>query len=138
MRPKAGGGYEVVSRAGQYLAVSTSTTEDPTIKAIVDPYVNLLNAYNNTVVGQTTVPIDALQAFTQETNGTNLQADSAVFELGTHGINVDFHLSGAMTNSKVADTATQAAPYTLLVSDMFKADAIRELVGRAEHEWATA
>ena len=120
MRPKAGGGYEVVSRAGQYLAVTSSTAEDATIKAIVDPYVTMLNAYNNTEAGKTTVPIDALKAFTEETNGTNLQADSAVYELETHGIDVDFHLSGAMTNAKIADSATPEAPYTLLVSDMFK------------------
>ena len=78
--------------------------EDPrTIKAIVDPYVTQLNAYNNTVVGQTTAPIDTLQAFTQETNGANLQADASVWELAQHGItDVDFHLSGAMTNKLMA------------------------------------
>ena len=119
MRAKVGGGYEVVSRAGQYFSVPTSTLEDAAIKAIVDPYVALLNAYNNTVVGQTTAPIDALQAYTQETNGANLQADAAVHELTQHGINVDFHLSGAMSNRKVANTATPATPYTLKVSDMF-------------------
>ncbi len=58
-----------------------------------------LATYNNTVIGQTTAPIDALQAFTQETNGANLQADAAVYELSDkNGIPVDFHLSGAMTN----------------------------------------
>ena len=74
MRAKAGGGYEVVSRAGQYLSVTSGIVEDPDIKTIVDPYIALFNTYNNTVVGQTTVPIDALQAYTQETNGANLQA----------------------------------------------------------------
>ena len=119
VRPKAGGGYEVVTRAGQYLSVPMTAAEDPAIKAIVDPYVLALNAYNNKVVGQTTAPIDALQAFTQETNAANLQADASVFELAQHGINVDFHLSGAMTNRKVAATATPASPVTLKVSDMF-------------------
>ena len=52
------------------------------------------------------MPIDALKAFTQETNGANLQADAAVYELRKNGIQVDFHLSGAMTNKKVADAAT--------------------------------
>ena len=67
----------------------------------------LLTAYNNTVIGQTTAPIDTLQAFTQETNGANLQADAAVYELeDKHGIPVDFHLSGAMTNKLIADCAT--------------------------------
>jgi 2',3'-cyclic-nucleotide 2'-phosphodiesterase (5'-nucleotidase family) len=122
VRAKAGGGYEVVSRAGQYITVQMTTPEDPQIKAIVDPYVAQLANYNNTVVGQTTVPIDALQAFTQETNGANLQAEAAVAELAKHGItDVDFHLSGAMTNSKIASSATPANPVTLKISDMFTA-----------------
>ena len=79
----------------------------------------LLATYNNTVVGQTTVPIDALQAFTQETNGANLQADASVYELAQHGIPVDFHLSGAMTNRKIADRCDASYPVTLKVSDMF-------------------
>jgi len=120
VRPKAGGGYEVVSRAGRYISIVIGDPEDPTIQAIAAPYVTLLSAYNNTVLGQTTAPIDTLQAFTQETNGANLQADAAVWELEQHhGIPVDFHLSGAMTNKKIADGATPANPVTLKVSDMF-------------------
>jgi 2',3'-cyclic-nucleotide 2'-phosphodiesterase (5'-nucleotidase family) len=116
------GGYAPVTRAGQYISVTMDTPEDPAIKAIVDPYVAQLNAYNNTVVGQTTAPIDTLKAFTQETNGANLQADAAVYELGLHGItDVDVHLSGAMTNKLVAAGATVASPVTLKVSDMFAA-----------------
>ncbi len=81
----------------------------PTIKAIVDPYVTCSHSYNNTVVGQTTVPIDALQAFTQETNGANMQADASVYELEVkNGIPVDFHLSGAMSNRKVPTAPTPA------------------------------
>jgi len=120
--PLDGGGYEVVSQTGRYLTVtntSPATAEDAETKAIVDPYVTQLNAYNNKVVGQTTEPIDALKAFTQETNAANLQADASVFELAKNGITVDFHLSGAMTNRKVADAATAASPVTLKVSDMF-------------------
>jgi 2',3'-cyclic-nucleotide 2'-phosphodiesterase / 3'-nucleotidase / 5'-nucleotidase len=119
VRAKTGGGYEVVTRAGQYLLVSTSTPEDPAIKAIVDPYSGLLAAYNNKVVGKTTTPIDTLKAFTQETNGANLQADASVWELSQHDITVDVHLSGAMTNKKIADTATFTNPVTLKISDMF-------------------
>ncbi len=119
LRAKAGGGYEVVSKAGQYLSVGSGVAEDPEIKAIVDPYIALFNTYNNTVVGQTTVPIDAKEAYTKETNGANLQADAAVFELESNDIPVDFHLSGAMSNRKVADAATPEAPVTLKVSDMF-------------------
>ena len=49
------------------------------------------------------MPIDALQAFTQETNGANLQADASVYELAEATASpVDFHLSGAMTNKAVA------------------------------------
>jgi len=118
--PDGLGGYKVVTRAGRYLAVDIGTTEDPTIKNIVNPYQSLLNAYNNTVIGQTTVPIDTLQAFTQETNGANLQADASVYELtALHGIPVDFHLSGAMTNAKIAAGATPGSPVTLKISDMF-------------------
>ena len=120
VRTKAGGGYEVVSRAGQYLTVAMTTAEDPTIKAIVDPYVAQLNSYNSKVVGQTTVPIDTLQAFTQETNGANLQADASVWELAQKGItDVDFHISGAMTNKLMAAGASLANPVTLTISDMF-------------------
>jgi 2',3'-cyclic-nucleotide 2'-phosphodiesterase (5'-nucleotidase family) len=114
-------GYTLVSTAGRYIAISSSTVEDPIIKAIVDPYQAILNSYNNTTIGETLAPIDALNAFTQETNGANLQADASMWELQSHGITVDFHLSGAMTNKKIADTATPTTPYTLKISDMFTA-----------------
>jgi 2',3'-cyclic-nucleotide 2'-phosphodiesterase/3'-nucleotidase len=123
--PDGNGGYEVVSRAGRYIAVSTAATgatpEDPTILALVQPYQNLINAYNNTEIGQTLTPIDTNNAFTQETNGANLQADASVWKLESEGIEVDFHLSGAMTNRRIAETATPATPYSLKVSDMFAA-----------------
>ncbi len=119
MRAKAGGGYEVASRAGDYLQVKQDTPEDAAIKGIVDPYVAFFTAYNNKTLGQTLYPIDTLNAYTEETNGANLQADASVWELAQHGINVDFHLSGAMSNRKVAGTATPSTPYTLTVADMF-------------------
>jgi 2',3'-cyclic-nucleotide 2'-phosphodiesterase (5'-nucleotidase family) len=121
MRAKSGGGYEVVSNTGRYLSVVMATAEDAATKAIIDPYVTALAAYNDKVVGKTTVPIDALAAYTQETNGGNLQADAAIFELSKHGITADVHISGAMTNSKIAAAATVAVPVTLKVSDMFTA-----------------
>ena len=122
LRAKAGGGYEVVSQTGRYLSVVMTTPEDPATKAIVDPYVAAFTAYNDKVVGQTTAPIDALQAFTQETSGGNLQADAAVYELSVKNtIPVDFHLSGAMTNKAIAPAATPATPVTLKISDMFVA-----------------
>jgi 2',3'-cyclic-nucleotide 2'-phosphodiesterase (5'-nucleotidase family) len=117
MRPDGNGGYEVASRAGRYIQVSISDPEDPDLVALAQPYVTLLAAYNNTVVGQTTLPIDALQAFTQETNGANLQADASVYELERNRIPVDFHLAGAMTNRAIAGTGPY--PVALRVSDMF-------------------
>ena len=115
----AEGGYDLVTRAGSFIAVSTGDAENTAIDTIITPYTNLLAAYNNTVLGQTLYPIDALQGYTQETNGANLQADSAVWELAQHSIDVDFYLSGAMSNKKVADSATPALPFTLKVGDMF-------------------
>jgi len=122
LRPLGDGKYEVVSQTGRYLTVAMAQAEDADVKAIVDPYVALLNTYNNTVIGTTTAPIDALKAYTQETNGANLQADASVYELETlHNIPVDFHLSGAMTNSKIASAATPELPVSLKISDMFSA-----------------
>ncbi len=112
-------GYDVVSRVGRNIKVNLTDAEDAQIKAVVDPYSALLAAYNSTTLGKTTVPIDARSAFTQETNGANLQADASVAELVSHGITPDFHLSGAMTNQWVASTATITNPYTLTVANMF-------------------
>ena len=117
MRAKAGGGYDVVSNTGRYLTVTMTTAEDAATKAIIDPYAAALATYNDKVIGQTTVPIDALQAFTQETNGANLQADAAIFELNKNGIFPDVHLSGAMTNKAIATSGPY--PVTLKVADMF-------------------
>ena len=128
MRAKAGGGYEVVSRTGRYLSVTSGIAEDAAIKSIVDPYVAALATYNNTEIGQTTVPLDASNAYIDETNVANLQADAAIHELGINSIpEVDFHLSGAMTRPGGTDptkwvlfpTATEASPATIKVSDMF-------------------
>ncbi len=66
------------------------------------------------------MPIDALEAYTQETNGANLQADSAILELTNNaGITPDLHLSGAMSNRLVAAGATPATPVDLTKGDMF-------------------
>jgi hypothetical protein len=120
--PDGSGGFKVVSSAGRYIPVVVAATlEDPAIVALVQPYQDLINVYNNTVIGQTTVPIDTMTAFIEETNGANLQADASVWKLESEGIGVDVHLSGAMTNRRIADGATPAAPYSLKVSDMFAA-----------------
>jgi 2',3'-cyclic-nucleotide 2'-phosphodiesterase/3'-nucleotidase len=124
LRAKAGGGYEVVSQTGRYLSVTASTLEDAATKAIVDPYVAALATYNTKIVGQTTTPIDSRNAYIAETSAANLQADAAMFELQSHGITPDFHLSGAMTrpsspNDLMFPTASVAAPQTMTVAHMF-------------------
>ncbi len=109
---------EVVMREG-YLIPATEVEVDAEMEAYLEPFMDELDAYTSTEIGQTTVPIDALQAYTQETNGANLQADAAVYELETNGVTVDLHLSGAMSNRKVAAGATPASPVTLTVNDMY-------------------
>jgi 2',3'-cyclic-nucleotide 2'-phosphodiesterase (5'-nucleotidase family) len=119
-----GGGYRLVTKAGRDIAVNaTSTVEDATLVSMLAPYKAKQDAYNATVVGQTTQPINTNEAFTVETNGANLQADAAVWELETKlgNVDIDVHLSGAMTNSLIATGATPAAPVTLTVADMFTA-----------------
>jgi 2',3'-cyclic-nucleotide 2'-phosphodiesterase (5'-nucleotidase family) len=111
-------GGEVVLREG-YLIPAGELPVDAEMAAYLQPFEEALDVYTSTVIGQTTTPIDALQAYTQETSGANLQADSAVYELTANGIDVDFHLSGAMSNRAVAAGATEANPVTLTVNDMY-------------------
>jgi len=123
VRPKAGGGYEVVSRAGRDIELTTAAyPEDARVKAIVKPYDDFLTTYKNQVFGQTSTPIDTLLAFTQETNGANLQVDASLWKLNkelSNTLSIDFHLSGAMTNAAIATTATVTTPFTMKVGDMF-------------------
>jgi 2',3'-cyclic-nucleotide 2'-phosphodiesterase (5'-nucleotidase family) len=109
---------EIAFREG-YLIPAGEASPDPALSAYLAPFLAEINVYNATPIGQTTTPINALQAFTQETNGANLQADAAVFVLEESGIDVDLHLSGAMSNRLVAATATPANPVTLTKGDMF-------------------
>jgi len=111
-------GDEIVLREG-FLIPTSEATPDPALEAYLAPYITEIDAYNDTVIGQTEVPIDALDAYTQETNGANLQADAAIFELAAAGASVDIHLSGAMSNRKVADGATPAVPLDITKGDMF-------------------
>ncbi len=111
-------GDEIVLREG-YLIPAAEATPDPGMEAYLAPYIAEIDAYNATVIGQTFVPIDALEAYTQETNGANLQADSAIFELAEHGITAEVHLSGAMSNRIVAEGAGPATPVELTKGDMF-------------------
>jgi 5'-nucleotidase len=112
-------GDEIVLREG-YLIPTSEADVDPELQAYLDPYIAEIEEYNATAIGETMVPIDALQAYTQETNGANLQADAAIWELlDKEGVTVDLHLSGAMSNRLVAEGATPAAPVTLTKGDMF-------------------
>ena len=98
---------------------TASSTPDPALQAYLDPYLAEINAYNATAIGTTSVPLDALKAYTEETNAANLQTDAAAWALAQAGHPVDFHLSGAMADRKVAAAATAAAPVTLTKGDMF-------------------
>ena len=109
---------EIVMREGFLLPAADAPVDDE-MAAYLQPFEEELDAYTSTVIGQTTAPIDALDAYTEETSGANLQADSAVYELEANGIAVDIHLSGAMSNRLVADGATPATPVTLTVNDMY-------------------
>jgi 2',3'-cyclic-nucleotide 2'-phosphodiesterase (5'-nucleotidase family) len=111
-------GYEIVFREG-YLLEAEDTTEDAAMVAYLAPFEVDLEDYTEQVIGQTTAPIDALDAYTEETTGANLQADAAVHVLRQEGLAVDIHLSGAMSNRKVADDATPANPVELTVGDMY-------------------
>jgi 2',3'-cyclic-nucleotide 2'-phosphodiesterase / 3'-nucleotidase / 5'-nucleotidase len=123
--PNGSGGYDVVARAGREIEVTSSIAEDAAVKAIVDPYKVPLSTYNATPAGQTAAPIDTTNAYTAETNAANLQADASMYELQSHGINPDFHLSGAMTrpssqsNWIMFPTASSTNPQTMTVANMF-------------------
>ena len=111
-------GGEIVLREG-FLIPAGETGLDAELGDLLQSYVEALDAYTSTEIGETTAPIDAVTAYTEETSGANVQADSAVYELTANGISVDFHLSGAMSNRVVAEGATPANPVTLTVDDMY-------------------
>jgi len=111
-------GGEVVMREG-YLIPANDMAVDSEMEAYLQPFMDELDAYTSTEIGETTAPIDALNAYTEETSGANLQADSAAYMLTANGISVDLHLSGAMSNRLVASGATPSSPVTLTVNDMY-------------------
>ncbi|MFQ5340182.1 MAG: bifunctional metallophosphatase/5'-nucleotidase [Anaerolineae bacterium] len=111
-------GYQVVLREGYLLPAGDADT-DADMEAYLAPFEAELEAYTSTEIGQTTAPVDGAEAYTQETTSANLQADSAVYELTQNGIDVDFHLSGAMTNKSIAADASESNPVTLTVDDMY-------------------
>jgi 5'-nucleotidase len=111
-------GDEMVLREG-YLIPAGEAEPDPVLGTYLAPFLEEIDTYNATEIGETLVPIDALEAYTQETNGANLQADAAVFTLGEAGVDVDIHLSGAMSNRIVAEDASDTNPVALTKGDMF-------------------
>ncbi|MDM8521226.1 5'-nucleotidase C-terminal domain-containing protein [Anaerolineales bacterium HSG6] len=113
-------GYEIVFREGYLLPASeVSATTNVSMTNYLAPFETQLTSYTEQEIGSTTTPIDSLNGYTEETNNANLQTDAAVFKLAQEGVNVDFHLSGAMSNKKVADTAAVTEPYKLTINDMY-------------------
>jgi 2',3'-cyclic-nucleotide 2'-phosphodiesterase (5'-nucleotidase family) len=112
-------GDEIVYRRGYLLPANSVTTPNATLQAYLAPYQAQIDTYNNTVIGATSVPLDALRAFTEETNAANLQTDAAAWALAQKGHPVDFHLSGAMTNARIAATATITNQVQLTQGNMF-------------------
>jgi len=104
-------GYTMVSRDAELLSTSTAAV-DPDMQTFLAPFVTEINAYTSQVIGTSSTPLDATQAYTQETGAANLQVDATRWQAEQLGYNVDFHLSGAMTNAQVPAG-------TLKVGDMF-------------------
>ncbi len=110
-------GEDIVLREG-FLIPTSEATVNAALDAYLAPYVAQIDAYNGTIIGETTVAIDGANAYTEETNSANLQADSAVWEIADKaGVTVDIHLSGAMTNAAVATSGPYPAAITK--GDMF-------------------
>lgn len=112
-------GDEIVYRRGHLIAANTVITPNAALQTYLAPYQAEINVYNGTVIGKTSVPLDALKAYTEETNAANLQTDAAAWAMAKAGHPVDFHLSGAMANRKVANAATPATPVDITKGDMF-------------------
>ena len=112
-------GYEIVLREG-YLLEAEEVSTYVTLTDYLEPFVISLTNYTEQIIGHTTVPIDSLNGYTEETNGANLQVDAAVFELAEHGVDVDFHLSGAMSARRVPYAGTLGTTlFPLTVNDMY-------------------
>jgi 5'-nucleotidase len=110
-------GDDIVLREG-FLIPTSEAMPDAELEAYLAPFIAEIDAYNATVIGETLVPIDGTNAYTEETNSANLQADSAIWELSDkEGVAVDLHLSGAMTDAAVAMSGPY--PVDLTKGDMF-------------------
>ncbi|MBN2004728.1 MAG: 5'-nucleotidase C-terminal domain-containing protein [Anaerolineae bacterium] len=111
-------GYQIVMREG-YLIPASEGAVDTELETYLQPFSQQIADYKATPIGYTLAPLDAVNAFTEETSGANLQADASVWKLQQGDLDVDFHLSGAMTNQAVASGATATNVITLTRGDMF-------------------
>jgi len=108
------GGWDMALREGRLIPADL-VAPDAAITALLAPYVAEQDAYSATVIGETLVELDTRQAFSQETAASNLQADASKWVLEQAGVQVDFHLSGAMTNQYVpTGTLTVGNMFTLM------------------------
>jgi 2',3'-cyclic-nucleotide 2'-phosphodiesterase (5'-nucleotidase family) len=135
-------GDEIVLREG-YLIPTGEAEVDPAMDAYLAPFVAEIDAYNETVIGESLVDIDGNEAYTEETNSANLQADSAVWELmDKASVPVDIHLSGAMTDASVpAGILTKGDMFNLmryensLVVLEMNGPQIKEVLERSYRNW---
>jgi 5'-nucleotidase len=132
---------EIVLREG-FLIPAAEAEEDPAMAAYLAPYSAEIDAYNATVIGESLVPIDGSQAYTEETSSANLQADSAVFVLDASGVTPDVHLSGAMSNTAIgAGILTKGDMFSLmpyensLVVLSMNGPQIKDILERSYRNW---
>ena len=98
LRAKAGGGYEVVSQTGRYLTVTSATAEDAAIKAIVDPYVTAWLPTTTRSLARPQPRLTPCRPSPRKPMAPICRPTQRCTSWKKHGIAVDFHLSGAMTN----------------------------------------
>jgi 2',3'-cyclic-nucleotide 2'-phosphodiesterase/3'-nucleotidase len=91
---------EIAFREG-YLVPASEADPDPEMETFLAPFVEELDAYTGEVIGETLTDLDALDAYTEETGAANLQVDATKWAAEQAGYDVDFHLSGAMSNKFV-------------------------------------
>jgi hypothetical protein len=98
-----------------YMLPAADAEADPDMEAFLAPFVDELNAYTGEVIGETLTDLDALNAYTEETGAANLQVDATKWAAEQAGYDVDFHLSGAMSNKFIpAGELTVGDMFTLM------------------------
>ena len=135
-------GDDIVLREG-FLIPTSEATPDAALEAYLGPFITEIDEYNATEIGTSLVAIDGSNAYTEETNSANLQADSAVWEIADKGgPTVDVHLSGAMTNASVdAGVLTKGDMFNLmryensLVVFSMNGPQLKEILERSYRNW---